>query len=75
MRPPLNNLVVTDLLCIRALHPGSSSSILQFFIILVKKTAWPTMLPVYLIYLTLTYLPTCLLSTPSRMGHSNCFCA
>ena len=59
------NPVVVDLLRICALHSRKFFLNPSVFIIRAKKTAWPTMLPVYFIYLTLTFLPICLLFTPS----------
>ena len=59
------NPVVADLLRICALHSKDFFLNPSVFIIQVNKTAWPKMLPVYFIYLTLTFLPICLFSTPS----------
>ena len=74
------NSVVADLLRIHALHSRKFFLNPSVFYHSPQKTAWPTMLPVYFIYLILTFLHICLLSTPSCMvrGRSpflrrNCF--
>ena len=74
------NRVVADLLRICVLHSRRFFLNPSVFTIRAKKTTWPTTLPVYSIYLTLNFLPICLLFTPSRTvrGRSpflrgNCF--
>ena len=74
------NPVVADFLRIHALYSRYFFLNPSVFIIRAKKTAWPKMLPVYYNYPTLTFLPICLLFTPSRRvrGRSpflrrNCF--
>ena len=61
----ITNPVVAYLLRICALHSRKFFLNPSVFIIWAKKTAWPTILHVYFIYLTPTFSPTCLSSTPS----------
>ena len=59
------NSMVVDLLRFRALHSRKFFLNPSVFTIQAKKNAWPTMLPIYLIYLTPNFSPICLLSIPS----------
>ena len=60
------NLVVADLLCIRALHSRQFSWSFRFLTTQVKNIVWLMMSLASSIYLIPTLLPTCMLRTHSQ---------